>query len=290
MAVVISLINMKGGVGKTTLSIGLADCLSNMNQKVLIIDADPQFNATQALLDAYKPQSSDDQESNFYTENILSQRKTIYKLFQGVRNITEIYTSPSSSDVIVNLKKNLDILCGDLNLVLANSFSDYGYVKRIKNFIDDNQLKDIYDYIIIDCPPTITIYTNSALMASDYYLIPNRIDRYSIVGINSLQQAVDKLIHDERINLQCLGIIYTMVSPSSVKQERLKISFESTAVVNNLYIFSSKTTIQNNIQNGISGALPTKYKQASNDIEAIALELKDRINSLQKKQNENEVL
>lgn len=72
MAEIISLINMKGGIGKTTLSISLADYLSKIGNKVLIIDADPQFNATQALLDAYKTKdiSSDDHE-NYYRKEVL---------------------------------------------------------------------------------------------------------------------------------------------------------------------------------------------------------------------------
>ncbi len=129
-----------------------------------------------------------------YNENILSLGKTIYKLFKPQTDMTHSYETPTSNELIVNLKENLDILCGDLNLVLVNKVSDHTFVKRIKNFIEDNRLKEVYDFVIIDCPPTLTIYTDSALMASDYYLIPNRIDRYSIVGIDSLQKAVNNLI------------------------------------------------------------------------------------------------
>ena len=99
-----------------------------------------------------------------------------------------------------------------------------------------------YEYIIIDCPPTLTIYTDSALMASDYYLIPNRIDRYSIVGIDSLQKAVNNLIREERINLKCIGLVYTMVT-TSVKQDKLRINFENKKAVNDIDIFSSKRCV-----------------------------------------------
>lgn len=109
--------------------------------------------------------------------------------------MSQSYTTPTAKDIVVNLKKNLDLLCGDLSLVLVNKSNDNRYVKRIKYFIEDNGLRDKYDFIFIDCPPTLTIYTDSALMASDYYLIPNRIDRYSIVGIDSLQKAVNSLIN-----------------------------------------------------------------------------------------------
>lgn len=73
MAKIISVINMKGGVGKTTLSIGISDYLSEKGKPVLIIDADPQFNATQALLDVYKKDDYDsDSENNYYTDEVLN--------------------------------------------------------------------------------------------------------------------------------------------------------------------------------------------------------------------------
>ncbi|WP_417202678.1 ParA family protein [Acetoanaerobium sticklandii] len=281
-AKIISVINMKGGVGKTTLSIGLADYLSEIGHKVLIIDADPQFNATQALLDAYTSNENTTGDDNFYNSKILNNRKTIYRLFMPQTNMLDSYNTPAYDDLIINLKKNLDILCGDLNLVLVNKVSDHTFVKRIRNFIEDNTLSEKYDFIIIDCPPTLTIYTDSALMASDFYLIPNRIDRYSIVGIDSLQKAVINLVREERIPLKCLGLIYTMVDANNpVKQEKLKTDFESKEAVCKIDIFSSKLNIENNIQRGYSGTLPTRYKSSKEDIEAISLEFIDKIKSLE---------
>lgn len=281
MGSVISVINMKGGVGKTTLSIGIADYLSGEGYSILLIDADPQFNSTQAMLDEYKAKGYDlESEHNYYTERVLHDGKTIYKLFKPQTDMMYSYSTPSADELIVSLKENLDILCGDLNLVLVNKFSDHTFVKRIKNFIYDNNLCDKYDYIIIDCPPTLTIYTDSALMASDYYLIPNRIDRYSIVGIDSLQKAVNNLIREERIELKCIGLVYTMVNNQpSPKQEKIRTSFESKKAVNDIDIFNAFTSIVNNIQYGMSGTLPTKYKNSREDIEAISLELIDRINN-----------
>ena len=283
MGKVISVINMKGGVGKTTLCIGIADLLSEQGKSVLLIDADPQFNATQAMLDCYKKSSETDDE-NFYTKEILTKSKTIYRLFRPQTDMSQTYMIPSSNEIIINLKENLDILCGDLNLVLVNQSADNRFVKRIRNFIDENHLRDTYDFIFIDCPPTLTIYTDSALMASDYYLIPNRIDRYSIVGIDSLQKAVTSLIKEERIPLKCLGLVYTMIdSTIGAKQQRIKHNFESKDVVSDLYIFSSVLTTVNNISVGVSGTIPTKYKKAKEDIEAICAELLQNLESIEKK-------
>ena len=170
--------------------------------------------------------------------------------------------------------------------MLVNKVSDHTFVRRIKNFIDDNKLYEKYDFIIIDCPPTLTIYTDSALMASDYYLIPNRIDRYSIVGIDSLQKAVENLIREERIPLKCIGLVYTMVSTDlSVKQKRIKDSFENKKTVNNIDIFDSRSTIVNDIQCGKAGTLPTKYKKSKEDMEAIAAELLTKIKNDQEREN-----
>lgn len=289
MGKVVSLINMKGGVGKTTLSLGLADYLSDIGKSILLIDADPQFNSTQAMLDCYKTEGYEDaleSEKNFYSEEVLDKGKTIYKLFMPQTDMRFVYSSPNAEDIIINLKSNLDILCGDLNLVLVNKSNDYTFAKRIRNFIEDNHLRDRYEYIIIDCPPTLTIYTDSALMASDYYLIPNRIDRYSIVGIDSLQKAVTNLVREERIQLKCLGLVYTMVSKQkSSKQEKIKTNFESKRVVNSIDIFSSSMSITNNIQVGVSGTIPTKYKSSREDIEAICIEFLERINGNGEKNN-----
>lgn len=279
MGDVISVINMKGGVGKTTLSIGMADYLSENGYSVLLIDADPQFNSTQAMLDTYKMKGYEDLESeeNYYNMEVLPDNKTIFKLFTLQTNMTHIYSTPKADDLIINLKENLDILCGDLSLVLVNKVSDHTFVKRIRNFIEDNNLKEKYEYIIIDCPPTLTIYTDSALMASDYYLIPNRIDRYSIVGIDSLQQAVTNLIREERIPLKCIGLVYTMVT-DSIKQQSIRTNFESKKSVNDTEIFSSFMAVNNHIQYGKQGPLPTKYT-SRDDIEAISLELIHKINN-----------
>ena len=275
MGKILSIINMKGGVGKTTLSIGIADYLSEIGRKILLIDADPQFNATQAMIDCYKNEDYESEE-NFYNNEVLPNGKTIYRLFKPQIDMMSSYSSPVANELVVNLKDNLDILCGDLNLVLVNKVSDHTFVRRIRNFIDDNCLRDKYDYIIIDCPPTLTIYTDSALMASDYYLIPNRIDRYSIVGIDSLQIAVHNLIREERIKLNCIGLVYTMVT-SSAKQEKLKTNFENKKAVNDIDIFSAKMSVVNNIQYGAAGPIPTKYQVSKEDIEAISLELLERL-------------
>lgn len=273
---IISFINMKGGVGKTSLSIGVADFLAHhmgeSNLKVLVIDADPQFNATQALLDSYY--------NGDYFDDILPNEKTINKLFKPQVQFSQQYKSPSYDELILKLTENLHIVCGDLSLVLANKSSDYSHVKRLKRFIKDNKLREIYDFIIIDCPPTLTIYTDSALMASDYYLIPNRIDRYSIIGISSLQKAINNLKAEEEIDLECLGLIYTILDDElTLKQQEMKYNFESKEEVQQLYIFTSYTSNVKDIQVGKQGPIPTRYKKSKEDLRDICMEILDRISN-----------
>ncbi len=88
-------------------------------------------------------------------------------------------------------------------------------------------------------------------------------------------------IREERINLKCLGLVYTMVNNNhSAKQEKIKENFESKESVNDLDIFNSKTSVVNNIQYGVAGTIPTKYKASYEDIEAISLEIIDKIKTL----------
>ena len=159
MSSVISIINMKGGVGKTTLSIGIGIQLSKKEKKVLLIDADPQFNLTQALMKKYKNINKKSNGETFYFNEILKKERTIYKLFVPNISLFNDEEKIDSDDLIIELDKNISLICGDLNLVLVNKSNDYSNIRKLKNFIHDNKLKEIYDYIIIDCPPTLTLYT-----------------------------------------------------------------------------------------------------------------------------------
>ena len=265
-AKIISIINMKGGVGKTTLSVGICSYLSEFcNKKVLLIDIDPQFNSTQAFVE---PEIYEK-----YSEN----SKTIFKLFEPSTTLFQ-NTLPKKEDLIISLKnyKNLDLLCGDLNLVLVNKSADYHLVKRLKKFILDNKLREEYDYIFIDCPPTLTIYTDSALVCSDYYLIPNKIDRYSNIGISSLQKAVTSLIEQEELNLKCLGLIYTIVGENlSKKQKKVKDEIEQNPDIKSIRIFKSNMSNVNDLQVGTQGPIAIKYVKSKKDIEDIVNEIEN---------------
>lgn len=227
MSKTISFINMKGGVGKTTLCINTADALSKRHKKVLILDMDPQFNATQALLlEKQKIESKfDDKEnqdetvkaeidSSRYYKQLSIEGKTIYQIFKS--------TNPNNekTDIILNFSENIDFVPGDLELSSVVAGDTAGKESAIKKFIFDNNLENKYDYILIDCPPTWSILTHSSLYASQFYVIPSKIDFYSSIGIKSLQGKIkEKLLDDysykelhKENKIKNLGVIFSMTT------------------------------------------------------------------------------
>lgn len=262
---VISFINMKGGVGKTTLCIGLGEYLANFkNKKVLFIDVDPQFNATQSIMDLT---GHEEEYMETYRHNL-----TIRKIFEDTKTISERPKTPEKEDVILKFQNesNIDLICGTIDIIKDDT-SNKSLFKRLKKFIDEHKLKQIYDYIFIDCPPTISFYTDAALYASDYYLVPAKVDRYSILGIKLLKTVIDNLMYDEDIDISPLGIIYTMRgNTESQKTAEIRMKFESDSDVSNLGILSNYTTIVNDLMVGYQGNISSKYLKSCEDIARIA--------------------
>lgn len=269
MCPVISFINMKGGVGKTTLCIGMADYLASMeDKKVLVIDIDPQFNATQSLFNKYK-------EGDFYVEELLKKEKTIRKVFKLISSITSDLSEDnvSADEIIYELTDNLHIIPGDLNTIFDTG-NDGPRIYRLKNFIEREKIKEKYDYVFIDSPPTISIFTDSSLVASDYYLVPMRIDHYSILGATSLIKAVERLKINYGTNVSHLGYVYTFVHhDSSVKAMRLKKRIESIYPFSSMKIFDSLMAYHKSLSVGSSGNIPTQYSSPRGNIEDICHEL-----------------
>ena len=171
----------------------------------------------------------------------------------------------------------MDLLPGTINLILVETDKDGSKAKKVKKFILNNNLKEKYDFIFIDCPPTISVYTDAALIASDFYLVPIRIDRYSILGIKLLKQVIDRLDDNEGIGIKPLGIVYTMVKELSQKTVQLKTTFESTEIVQEIGMFENMTSQVNDLLVGLQGNIASKYKKSREDIDAICKEFLERI-------------
>jgi chromosome partitioning protein len=177
---VCSVINMKGGVGKTTLAANLCHALARSGKKVLLIDIDPQFNATQILV---SPKSY---------ELYMSQKKhTIVSVFERTPkkdfSVISGALDPSSgtplTDILpIQVRPNFWLLLGDLNLFTLQYSIETGSENRLKTYIKAINKNYDFDYVIIDCPPTPSIWMNAALIASDHYLIPLKSEPLSRIG------------------------------------------------------------------------------------------------------------
>ena len=205
-AKVITFINMKGGVGKTTLAVNVAYTLSKIeNKKVLLIDMDPQMNATQYAL---TPEDVDKIMGDKFCSNY-GFLNAEYKINSDLSYLEQrkeekwIFKSDTSFDIIPS---SLDIM----NINLAST------PLKFKQYIEE-RISDRYDVIIIDCPPTISEYTKISLLASDMYLVPMKADPLAVFGLPILQSYINETIKGEfGHNIEFLGIVLNMVIPSRV--------------------------------------------------------------------------
>lgn len=246
-AKVISFINMKGGVGKTTLTINTGKKLADMGNRVLIIDMDPQFNATQSLL-LYKTQLRDEsnnknsvndeklleqeEKSADYYKNLSDDKETVLQIFGGT-NITSENKNPS---LVKEIEENLSLIPGDLNLSKEVSGDTVNKASAILDHLEKYSILDDFNYILIDCPPTWSILTHASLIASDYYIVPSKVDFYSTIGISLLEEQINtKIMNDglyKRIGrkLEFLGIVFTLVHKNIVgeqgRKQKIKDAFE----------------------------------------------------------------
>ena len=185
MGRIIAVANQKGGVGKTTTAINLSSCLAEKGKKVLAVDMDPQGNMTSGL--------GVDKNS---VEN------TIYDLIIGESGIEEVLRK--------DIMKNLDIIPANIDLSAAEieliDVEDKEYI--VRNVIKD--IKDNYDYIIIDCPPSLSMLTINAMTTATSVLVPIQCEYYALEGLSQLIHTVD-LVRD-RLNpeLEIEGVVFTM--------------------------------------------------------------------------------
>ena len=187
MGKIISIVNQKGGVGKTTTAVNLAASLGVLEKNLLLIDADPQANATSAL---------------GVELSTIEEKQTIYEVIEN--NID------ASETIIKTNSPNLSIIPSTINLVGAE-IELVNHPNREKML--ENQLtsiKEDYDFILIDCPPSLGLITLNCLCASDSVLIPIQCEYFALEGLGKLMNTIHKIqnFHNERLSIE--GLLLTM--------------------------------------------------------------------------------
>ena len=217
MTKIISIANQKGGVGKTTTSINLATSLSAINKKILLVDADPQGNASTGMGVSY-----DERTPN------------LYELI-----VNRSFNKKAIKKTIV---PNLDIITANTNLA-ASEIELVNFQKR--EFVISDILSDTkeYDFILIDCPPALGLLTINSLVASDSVIIPLQSEFFALEGISSLMNSIQLIKENFNPNLIIEGILLTMVdkrnSLSSLVEKDVRDHFGDTVY---------KTTIPRNVK------------------------------------------
>ena len=220
MGKIIAIANQKGGVGKTTTSVNLAACLGVLEKKVLLIDSDPQANASSGL-------GIDTEKIKFST----------YHLLENNCDVFEAITTTSSPNVDI-IPANIDLVAVEIELVDVEN-REY----MLKNSL--NQVIDKYDYILIDCAPSLGLLTLNALTAADSLIIPIQCEYFALEGLGKLLNTVKSVqkIHNEELDIE--GILLTMFD------SRLRLSNQVVEEVKKHFgdiVFN--TIIQRNIKLG----------------------------------------
>ena len=220
MGKIIAIANQKGGVGKTTTTVNLAASLGVLEQRVLLVDADPQANATSGL--------------GIEVESV---EKGTYQVLEHTVDVREAIVSTNSPNVDM-IPAHIDLVAIEIELVDRDN-REY----MLKTALDE--IKDDYDYIIIDCAPSLGLITVNALTTSDSVIIPIQCEYYALEGLGKLLNTIKSIQKIHNPDLEIEGLLLTMYD------SRLRLSNQVVAEVKkHFHNMVFKTIIQRNIRLG----------------------------------------
>lgn len=254
MSYIISFANQKGGVGKTTSAVNTATALAVLGKNVLLIDLDPQGSSTSGV--------------GIQKSSLI---QTSYNVISGTCNV---------KDAIIKTKfRNLSIIPSNISLA-ASEFEIAGQKDReyfLKNRLEELRKENLYDYIIIDCPPSLGVITINALSASQGVIIPMQCEYYSLEGLSQLMMTVKTIKQLYNHSLTVTGILITMYNP------RYKLSSQVLSELKKYYddkLFGTKISRSVSLSEAPSFGEPiyyyARYSRGSLEYEDIAKEIISR--------------
>ena len=210
---IISISNIKGGVGKTTTVSVLAVGLAKKGYRVLMVDSDPQTNLTMCFM---KEQTDE--------------RPSLYHIYSDKKSIDEIK---------MEIKDNLDLVIGDFELCNADmQFTKAGRLKMLKKAIQDIDGK--YDFVIIDTPPNLGVLSLNAFLASDYVIVPMSADSFLLKGVRLLKETLDDVEDETEKELPVAGILLTRYNSRTNVSKLLEKSLNAAATLLDTELFKSR--------------------------------------------------
>jgi chromosome partitioning protein len=247
MARVIAIANQKGGVGKTTSTLNLGAALQEQEYRVLVIDLDPQASLTMSL-----GISPEDQELTIYS---------------AIRAAIEAAETPSLMDIVLTTASGLDLAPANIELSAAELDLNKATMGELilQELVEG--VRERYDFILIDCPPSLGLLTINALSAADEVMIPLQADYLALKGVNLLMQTISTIQRKINRKLRIAGVFITMADTRTLHTQEVLASAQQ-ALANQIHMFEAVIKMNVRVKEApITGesiltmrAIPTQHK------------------------------